>query len=346
MQNEIDPTEAAKALSRLGAAKGGRARAEMLTGGERATIARKAAAGRWGVPKATHEGPLVIPGAPEIPSYVLEDGRRVLSLRGLAGSLGQHPSASGGALRLGSSLGGIDPNSWKLQDLAARLESPIRFRQMRGGRVAFGYEATLLADICDAVLEARKTATLPRRQRPVADRCELLVRGFARVGIIALVDEATGYQKDRERQELHKILAKYISEELLPWTKRFPNDFYDEMFRLRGWTWNSKKRPILAGQLTNQIVYERLPPGVLDGLRAKNPKDASGRRRHRHHQYLTLDIGNPHLERHLAAVIPVMRLSRNWGHFLANLERAIPRDGAQQLALFDDGEDHDRNLES
>ena len=321
---DIDPSDAGRALSKLGAAKGGQRRAEVLPAGLKAEIARGAAVARWSAPKATHEGPLNLPGTAEIPSYVLEDGRRVLSLRGLAQSVGQHPSASGGALRLASSLGGIDPNSAHLQELAARLADPIRFRSRRGGALAFGYEATILADVCDAILAARAEDKLSPRYEKMARQCEVLVRAFARVGIIALVDEATGYQKDRDRNELHKILAKYVAQELLPWTKRFPDVFYDEMFRLMGWGWDSRKRPVMAGKLTNQVIYERLPLGVLEELQAKNPADEQGRRRYRHHQWLTLDVGNPHLDKLLAAVIPVMRLSNNWAHFMKNLERAVP----------------------
>lgn len=87
-------------------------------------------------------------------------------------------------------------------------------------------------DICDAFLEARKHINLSPRQAIIAEQCEILMRSFAKIGIIALVDEATGYQYDRERDELQKILRSYISEELLPWQKRFPDIFYTELFRL------------------------------------------------------------------------------------------------------------------
>ncbi|MDO4714018.1 MAG: P63C domain-containing protein [bacterium] len=92
-----------------------------------------------------------------------------------------------------------------------------------------------MADICDAFLEARKHIHLSPRQQIIADQCEILIRAFARVGIVALVDEATGYQYDREKDALQKILKEYISEELLPRQKRFPDVFYKELFRLNGW---------------------------------------------------------------------------------------------------------------
>ena len=72
-----------------------------------------------------------------------------------------------------------------------------------------------MADICEAFLEARNSIELSTRQRIIADQCEILIRGFARVGITALVDEDTGYQYERERDALQSILKAYINEEHL-----------------------------------------------------------------------------------------------------------------------------------
>jgi hypothetical protein len=146
------------------------------------------------------------------------------------------------------------------------------------------------------------------------------------VGVIALVDEATGYQAVRDRDELHKILAAYINDELLPWSKRFPDEFYRELFRLRGWPYSppSPKRPKYVGKLTNELVYEKLPPGVLEELRGKNPVVKDGWRRYRHHQFLTMDIGNPHLEKHVTAVTTLMRVSATWSRFKKLFDRAFP----------------------
>jgi len=161
------------------------------------------------------------------------------------------------------------------------------------------------------------------------------MRGLAKVGIVALVDEATGYQVVRDRQDLHKILAAYISKELLPWAKRFPDEFYQQMFRLRGWSFDPEtgKKPILAGKLTEKIVYKKLPPGVLDELKKKNPKNNEGRRRHKYFQFLTKDIGNPHLEKHLLISTALMRASRTWKEFLRLLERAVPNPGGNQTEM-------------
>jgi hypothetical protein len=49
------------------------------------------------------------------------------------------------------------------------------------------------------------------------------MRGFARVCIVALVDEVTGYQYFRARQ--------FISKKLRKWAKTFPDEFYERMFK-------------------------------------------------------------------------------------------------------------------
>jgi hypothetical protein len=131
----------------------------------------------------------------------------------------------------------------------------------------------------------------------------------------------------RARQALEKILEKFISDELLKWAKMFPDEFYKELFRLKKLTYHefSSKRPPIIGRLTNDIVYERLAPGVLDELRRKTPKDEKGQRKHKYHQLLTQDVGNPRLREHLVAVITLMKASPNWSSFYRLLQRALPK---------------------
>ena len=207
------------------------------------------------------------------------------------------------------------------------LSEPIIFRPPQTGQLAHGIEATLLKDICEVFLNARKAGKLSEPQERIAENAEVLFRGFAAVGIIALVDEATGYQEKRDRDALQRILEAYIAKELLPWTKMFPDEFYQQMFRLRGWQYDrmSTKRSQLVGFLTNQLIYDKLPQGVLDELKSRNPVDAkSKRRRRKHFQFLTEDIGNPHLKNQLVAVITLMRASTGWPQFKRNFARAFP----------------------
>jgi hypothetical protein len=157
----------------------------------------------------------------------------------------------------------------------------------------------------------------------VADQCEILVRGFARVGIIALVDEATGYQEARTRDALAKILEAFVAKELKKWVRTFPLEYFKQLCRLRGVAFSpAMKLPQYFGRLTNDVIYSRLAPGVLSKLREKNPVTESGRRKHKHFQWLTENIGNPKLLEHLAAVVALMRIADDWNSFHASLDKA------------------------
>jgi len=181
--------------------------------------------------------------------------------------------------------------------------------------------------VCEVYLTARDAGdVITSQQQHIVKACDLLMRGLARVGIIALVDEATGYQDDRAKHELQAILAAYISAELLPWTKRFGDDFFRQIYRLQGWEFRpgTAQRTPYVGKLINKYVYEKLPDGVLGELRKRNPAQEDGRRRHKHHQLLTVDTGNVHLDRQITAVTTIMRIADNKSHFEELFERAFP----------------------
>jgi hypothetical protein len=159
----------------------------------------------------------------------------------------------------------------------------------------------------------------------IAEQCELLLRGFARVGIIALVDEATGYQYDRARDALEQILDAFINDNLGKRAKRFSDDFYHEIFRLRGVDWPREKNPpSCVGHLTNDIVYGRLAPGLVKELKEKSPKTPRGNRKNKLHQWLTDDIGHPKLQEHLSALRALMKSCDDWEDFYKRLNKALP----------------------
>jgi P63C domain len=331
---------AAKVLSQVGAPKGGRARAQALTPEERREIARMAAEKRWekhdtALPKEEYTGTLRI-GDKEIPCANLDNGLRVLSGPGVSRIFGSRKigvnarawERTGNLPQLPPFLTAANLQPYIPKDLMDFLTMRIRYKSKRGP-IVWGYEAALLPRICKAISDADKAGALHARQKYLVDTAQILIDAFALVGIIALVDEATGYQEDRDREELHKILAAYISEELLPWAQQFPDEFYHQMFRLRGWQYHpmtkgAPRGPRKAGELTAQIVYEKLPPGVLDELRKRNPVVRKWRRKSRHHQFLTNDIGQEHLRAHLIAVTALMRASTSWREFEVLLERSFP----------------------
>jgi len=193
----IERSDVAKNESK---AKGGRARAKALPPARRAQIAKTAADARWRqlgtLPKVTHgdpNHPLRIANT-EIACYVLETGQRVISQRSLQTGVGM--SEAGGAKRLLRILGTFQDKGIDCNDLTSRITAPIVFRDPNGA-IAHGYDATALTDLCNAILAARQAGILANNQNHLATQCEILIRSLANVGIIALVDEATGYQEVR-----------------------------------------------------------------------------------------------------------------------------------------------------
>jgi hypothetical protein len=267
----------------------------------------------------------------EIPCYVLDNGKRVLVHGGMLAALDMKIGTAGRGAgdRLNKFLATKSIKPFADKYLSGMIIAPIKFR-VPTGQIAHGYEATILADICDAVLEARKEGKLHYQQEHIAKQCEILVRGFARVGIIALVDEATGYQDKRTREALAKILEEFIAKELRPWIKTFPDDYYKEIFRLNRWPFiesGIKKRPAVVGAWTNDIVYDRLAPGVRQELHRIAERDEHGRPRHKLFQRLTENMGHPKLKEHLSAVVALMKAADDWRGFKRMIRRALPAYG-------------------
>ena len=301
------------------------------------------------------EKPLVI-GEVKISCFVLSNKARVISQQGLRDALGF--SRRGGPKSTGAEISNANGDSPKFskekaitdvnlpgflssnwlrpyisEELLGVLKSPIRFNY-RG--LTYGYPATILADLCEAILEAEMDGATTSRQAEFVRRSHLLMTGFARVGVIGLVDEATGYQEVRENLALAQILEQYIADDLQKWNKTFPKEFYEEIYRLQGWEYPPKggNFPQFLGHYTNHIVYSRIAPGVLKELRDKNPTLPSGNRAVKHHQYLTPNYGHPKLREHLASVIALMKSSYTWTSFQGKLDQVHPTIGTNMRLPF------------
>lgn len=287
----------------------------------------------------THDGELNLNGL-IIPCYILEDGTRVLSGRGMQTALKMVDEDEGkqtAGTRLTRYLTQKTLKPFIFKGKEVDHFNPIICQ--KGDTKINGYEATILADICDAFLEARKYINLSPRQTIISEQCEILIRGFARVGIIALVDEATGYQYEREKDALQKILKAYIAEELLPWQRQFPNVFYKELFRLNKWDYTVNginQRPSIIGRWTNMLIYEQLPKGVLEELKKKTPKSAKGNYVANFHQSLTEDVGHTHLQNQLNSIITLFQLSNNMKHMWTQFKKLNARRYGQTEIDFDD----------
>lgn len=284
--------------------------------------------------QATHQGTLRI-GTTEIPCFVLKDGTRLVSARGLAKSLGtSHHTVVG---RNGSFLSKICRNSQ--EDNAPTVGSVVTvdFTPPHGGRSATGFSAAAVTHVIRSVLAARRRGELAGPvAHKIADHCEILLTGFAEVGLTALIDEATGYQEIRGKSALQQLLDRYLAKELSQWAKTFPDRFYQEMHRLKGWEYDATttRRPGCVAHYTVDLIYDRLAPDLVAELRKMAPAGPSGHRSARLHQGLSSDFGQPRLQMHLFGIMTLMAASRSWEGFMLSVNRSFPKLGDTAMFPF------------
>ncbi len=321
---------------------GGYARAAKLSDEERKTVAKKAANARWdkkkNVPQADYSGELII-GAMKFPCSVLSDGSRILTQTDFMKGMGMYYSGWVSANRSIEDVAADLPQFLSFKNLKPFVEKHlgdlqeivINYRTERGS-LARGIRAEIIPKICDVWLDADERGNLGIRQKKIVAKAKLIMRSLAHVGIIALVDEATGYQRDRAVDALAKILEQFIAKELRPWVKTFPVEFYEELCRLRDIDFPADKEkrqnyPSYFGHITNDIIYKRLAPRILEELKKQTPKSEKGYKKYHFHRKLSENIGHPKLLAHLDSVITVMKLSEDGDYdgFLKKLNRVKPK---------------------
>jgi hypothetical protein len=320
---------------------GGKARAEKLSKDDLSSIGRAAADARWGkgLPKTTHEGILTI-GDIEIPCAVLENGMRVLTQSGVMIALGRARQAKGRqyydadidlpAFLTAKNLKPFIPNTLSV------TSSQVAFRMLNGTR-AYGYSADLLPAICGVFLDAKAAGKLATTQEHIAEQALTLIRGFANVGIIALVDEATGFQYERPRRDLEEYLRKFLAENLRRWVRTFPGDYFKHLCRLKGVPLRpDMKLPQYFGHLTNDLIWRRIAPGLLRAL--KERRSERGNPRNKLHSWTSEELGKPELLLHLGTVVGLMKINTDYEKFYAQLNQVAPV-YPDSPTLFDDPKD-------
>lgn len=340
----MDNSEENKALPEGAAAKGGEARADSLSSAQRKDIAKRAAEARWGMRpiKALKEAILKIKDA-HFECAVLEGEIRVISQRGFSRAIGakrggshwqrQKRDVRGANLPVFMSATNLRP--FISLDLAAALSKPIIY-QSTDGHVGYGIRAELIPQILDVWLKARDAGKLLPAQQRFAAIAEILTGGLAATGIVALIDEATGHQYDRARDALAKVLEVFVAKAIRKWVRTFPVTWFMEICRIKGIEFREDmKLPKYFGHIVNDLVYDRLAPGVRAKLQEKNPVTESGRRKHKNFQWLTDQVGLPELIHLLGMEEGIAKAFEkgDWDGFYKAINRLLP--AQPSLPLFE-----------
>lgn len=231
--------------------------------------------------------------APSVACYVLSDGRRIISRTSALKSIAQsEDNTLGGDLRKY-----IQPvRAYMRVDLDGELVD-FTLDNINNKRVA-GITAECFLEICRAFVRARdeNDPPLTARQQDIAKRAGAFLAACANVGLIALIDEATGYQYTRAEDALQLKLRAYLEAEMRPWEKTFPDELWIEFGRLTGWQGSVQQRPKYWGMLVNELVYNLLDEDVADWLKNNAPPPRKGQN---YHQWLSSNYGLKRLVEHI-----------------------------------------------
>lgn len=239
--------------------------------------------------KSTHEGILPLAGV-NLNVAVLEDSTRIINQAAVFKAFGRTKRGRAKTdLRVLNRPAFLDARNLQPfigKDLEGVLKT-VSYTSTTGALVE-GYDARILPKICKVYLDTREADELVKQQEPLARASEILLLALADIGITSLVDEATGYQKDRKHDALRLLLSQYIEEGLQKWLKTFPDDFFIELDRIYGnQKTTSQKRPQYYGRFINKYIYDPIENGyVKNKLNQLNITD-EGKRKARFHQWLT-----------------------------------------------------------
>jgi hypothetical protein len=288
-----------------GRVRSGLARAEALPPTRRVEIARKAAAARWGhAPlKATHRGSFKDEFGIDVDCYVLDDPQRtaVISQSGMGRALGLSPRGNAFPRFLTSNSIARAVGA----ELRHKIENPIKFQWGTGGAgqpptIINGFDAKLIIDLCNVILEVDSGGNLASNQRGVAKQARIILNASGKSGITRLVYDLVGYSPSAE--ETIAAFKMYVQEEARTYEREFPSELYQEWYRLYGIPVPGKGKPWLFKHLTVRHIYFPLAKSngkILTLVRALKASDGDVRKKL--FQFLS-EIGARALGRHIGRV--------------------------------------------
>lgn len=283
---------------------------------------------------ATHKGFMHIGGI-DLECYVLEDGRRVFNKKGMAKAIGLKSEGGNAFLK---TIGRKGLGSEIDEKLFKKIENPIYFNHLRSDP-GHAYEADVLVDVCKAISRAHTAKKLTDSQEDLYRHAIALLNAFSKIGVVALIDEATGYQKERSPDALRLLVQQYLEDEKREWQKEFPDEYYKLLNDIYGSENTAIRKsgaivlnkPQHFAKFTRSYVYEPLENGaVLAELDKLNPYiDNKGTRKDRFHQHLSKEYGLEKLRMQVREVITLLKISDTVGEFKRLFKKRFPRTGDQ-----------------
>jgi hypothetical protein len=269
----------------------------------------------------------------EIDAYVLEDGTPLIGKTKILKALGRPKKGDKSEREMPAFLDAKNLLPFIRPELTEKLKG-VEFKN--GTRNISAYHADILADICSVYLDARQAGALLPTQLPVAQRCEIMLRSFAKIGIRALIYEQLGFEKMKHPEAFRMLVESYLDEEIRKWSKEFPDEFFFQLDRIyKNQPSVNGRRPQYYAKFIRKYVYEPLLKGaVLKKLDERNPVTEKGYRKHKHHTLTSETVGLPAVKSQLWQVIAALKISSNKRLFESNYARMMGN--TVQLDAFED----------
>lgn len=260
----------------------------------------------------------------QVPCGVIKDGTeiiRVINDKGLFNAFGRKQHGAQRVPGLPAAIGSKTIASFmSAEDL--KLLQPITYKYL--GKHLTGYNADALITIIKAYLRAEEAGKIKPQQIAALKQAKIMLLDLAGQRIKDIIDKATGFFYEEEINAMDSLITKmYVNNEpLTQMAKRFSVEFYQQVFRIHDWKFNSSssKRPGYVGTFTNKYVYNLLPDAAMDKVKANKERN-SGKGRFYH--YLTVDTGIPELDDILKEIIIVMKISKDKKEFQHNYKIAF-----------------------
>lgn len=263
------------------------------------------------MPKALYAGKL-FDGL--VDCYVLDDGRRVISQRGMVRSLSGGPgrgNVSRYIERLPSQFNGLT------------VVPEIHFAIPTGGR-AIGREHAWAVDVWQAYVDAHFAGELHPAQEDLAKRSAVILRSLGKVGLAALIDEATGYQEVRASDELRGMFARYLRDEPMTWTRMWDDEVVGKLCSLYQVERRGRQFPTFLGNVIGKLYQVILPADVYSEMKLRN--GSGNERQGKHHQFFRDSLWR-FVNNDMPTIAYFARVSRSrdefWNHIHARYQDAL-----------------------
>lgn len=249
----------------------------------------------------------------DLPCYVLSDGQRVFRLSNLTKALRDKEHGKFGNYLAASNIVKYLPERLRPLTDENHDRTPQGVMEFEfDGKIEKGYNSEDFMDVCSAFVTANlNNEKLSEAQQEIVKNANKFILATAKIGIVALIDEATGYQAERNSKELQLKMKYFLVDDMnkaREWEKTFPDELWYEFGRLTNWKGSLKLRPKYWSKLVNALIYRLLDKDIAEFLKNNKPPKYTGQK---YFQWLNEGYGIKELTQHMWQIIGMAKACKD-----------------------------------